>query len=441
MNRYPICLSLFGSTEELCQQIQQAQEADLFEIRLDLSPPILYEPVRSATAKPLLFTAHGLPGMLQQAAPYADYMDVEQGEALDMRCIVSVHATEGKPRELWMDLPKYHLGKIVLHTADYGRIAELLDLDRAHHPRALCFAMGEIGSFSRILSVFHGAPWIYACLAERSTGPGQFTIQELQHLYRLPRFQHAPRVFGIVGDPVSHSRSPHFHNRRFAENELPWIYLPFPCTDLRSLFHHATQFDASGFSITHPYKEDALSLLHHRSTEVDELRACNTVCCKNGEWYGVNTDVTGIAEMLKKHQVPLSGLRAVIIGAGGAARAIASVIRPHISELTILNRTHENARAIASKYEGRSGTLEDFDKFPYDLLFQATPSGLKEGECPVDTSLIRSGTTVIESNYHPAETLFLRKAKEAGCRTINGETWFEAQAEAQLRWWKRMLLI
>lgn len=441
MNRYPICLSLFGSTEELLQQIQQTNGADLFEIRLDLSPPVQYEALRSATTKPLLFTAHGHPGMLQQASPYADYLDVEQGEALDMRCIVSIHAMNGHPRKLWMDLPKSHLAKIVLQTENYGEIAELLDLDRAHHPRSFCFAMGEIGAFSRILSVFHGAPWTYACLAHRSTAPGQFTIQELTELYRLPRFQHPPHVFGIVGDPVAHSRSPHFHNERFAAGELPWIYLPFPCKDLRSLFHHAPQWNVAGFSITHPYKEEVLSLLNHRSPEVDELGSCNTVCFKNGEWYGFNTDVAGISEMLKKHQVPLSGSRAVIIGAGGAARAIASVIRPFISELTILNRTPEKAKPIAWRYEGRVGTLEDFDKFPYDLLFQATPIGLKEGECPVDTGLIRSGTTVIDSNYHPVETLLLQKAKEAGCRTINGEAWFDAQAEAQFSWWKQMMLI
>jgi 3-dehydroquinate dehydratase / shikimate dehydrogenase len=439
MKRYPICLSLFGTTEELIALIQASRDADLFEIRLDLSPILQIEELRSATRKPLLFTAHGRPDLLQQAKPFADYLDVEQSVPPDVSYIASMHVKEGEPRELWLNFSKSHLAKMVFDTADYRKIAELLDLDHSHHPRALCFAMGEIGAFSRILSVFRGAPWIYACLPGRSTAPGQFTMDELVQIYRIPRFQEVPRVFGIVGDPVSHSRSPQYHNHRFAQDSLSWIYLPFPCTDLSALFQYAPQFGVSGFSITHPHKERALSLLQHRSVEVEQLRSCNTVCYKNGEWYGVNTDIEGIANMLKKNDVAVSGSRALIIGAGGAARAIASVIRPDVRELTILNRTIEKANAFASLYDARSGTLKDFGKFSYDLLFQATPVGFIEGQCPVNPSLLQKGATVIDANYYPRETLLLKKAKALGCKTINGEDWFEAQAEAQFRWWFRML--
>ena len=439
MKRYPICLSLYGSTEELIRQIQDAPDADLFEIRLDLSSELQLDRIRTASSKPLLFTAHGRPDLLRQASPYADYLDVEHEEPSDPRCIVSIHGKEENPKKAWMGLHKTHLAKLVLETSDYKKIAELLELDHAHHPRALCFAMGEVGSFSRILSVFYGSPWIYASLPGRSTAAGQFTLAELLDVYRLPRFYSAPRVFGIVGNPVSHSRSPQFHNERFAEKSLPWIYLPFPCVDLPSLFRYAPEFGVAGFSITHPHKEETLGLLQHRSPEVEELRSCNTVCYKNGEWHGMNSDVIGISEMLKKHEISLNGSRAMIIGAGGAARAIASVVRPYVKELVILNRTQTNAVELASRYQARAGTLEDFGKFPYDLLFQATPSGLKESECPVDPSRLITGSTVIEANYHPAETLLLKKAKAIGCKAINGEAWFEAQAEAQFQWWNQLL--
>lgn len=438
MSRYPICLSLFGSTTELVEQIFTSPGADLFEIRLDLSPEIRLDQVRLATTRPLLFTAHSRPDLLGSALPFADFYDVEQKYLPDVRCIVSIHAPQGDPRKIWLDLPKNHLAKIVLDTEDYASIAQVLELDCAHHPRAIGFAMGEIGAFSRILSVFRGAPWIFAALPGRLTGPGQFTLDELLHLYRLPRFSVEPSMFGIVGYPVSHSKSPEFHNRRFEQHSLPWIYLPFPCKDLRSLFYHAPQFGVRGFSITHPYKEEIFSFLQHQSPEVNELRSCNTVCFRDGEWYGHNTDIEGVRELLRKHQVSLSGKRAVILGAGGAARAIATVIRPYVSELSILNRTPEKAKGFALPSE-RSGGLEAFGKFPYDVLFQATSSGLNEGQCPVDPALVLPGTTVIEANYHPAETLLLKVARENGCKTINGEYWFEAQAEAQFRWWLDML--
>jgi len=153
----------------------------------------------------------------------------------------------------------------------------------------------------------------------------------------------------------------------------------------------------------------------------------------------MNSDVIGIAEMLKKHEVPLSGARALIIGAGGAARAIASVLHPYVKELVILNRTLKNAAELASVYQAKAGTLEDFGKFPYDVLFQATPIGMKETECPINPSLLLKGSTVIDANYHPVETLLLKNAKAAGCKAINGEAWFEAQAEAQFQWWNELL--
>ena len=434
-----ICLSLFGTTDEISETVASS-EADLFEIRLDLSQPLDLLRIRSVTNKKLIFTSHEKPELLNQAMPYADYIDIGElrnvAAGVSPRRIVSIHADDQDPVALWNRFSGEHLTKIVLNTDEYATIARLIELNRSHPGKALCFAMGEIGAFSRIISVLDGAPWIYAAFPNKPTAPGQFTVEELTNLYRINRFAKAPSIFGIVGDPVSHSRSPKFHNQKFAEHNLPWIYLRFPCKDLDSLFEVAPRWGTAGFSITHPWKERAAELVSN-SLELD--RSCNTVCFSKGRWIGKNTDGDGVTETIKKFQVAIANSRVVILGAGGAARTIAKVIRPHLRELIFLNRTRQKANQLATEFQGASGVLNDLKLYTYDILFQATPIGLRENESPIDPNLLKSGTTVIDTIYNPPETMLLRKAKEIGCRTINGETWFLAQAEAQFEWWKNSL--
>ncbi|HET6266833.1 MAG TPA: type I 3-dehydroquinate dehydratase, partial [Acidobacteriota bacterium] len=237
-----ICLSLFGTTEELCEAISQGSDADLYEIRLDLSQKLDYARIRTATKKPLIFTALAGDDRLSKAAKFADYVDAGPKPTDFAQPIVSVHAGEADPDALWATHSGEAITKIVLQTANYDKIERLIELDREHPGLALCFAMGDVGAFSRILSCFAGAPWIYASQDRRPTAPGQFTLRELVEVYRVRRFAAQPRLYGIAGDPVTHSRSPQFHNDAFALAQLPWMYLPFRCTDLPALLRHAQAF-------------------------------------------------------------------------------------------------------------------------------------------------------------------------------------------------------
>ena len=438
MNHIRICLSLYGTTEELCRAIKSF-DANLYEIRLDLCTD---DPegakIRAATTKPLLFAAHGRPDLLEKYWPFADYVDVEQGEATGQNSIVSIHTKEGEPDRLWKKLSGEHRTKIVLETANYDVIARLIELNREHSPLAFCFAAGEIGSFSRILSVLNGAPWIYASLAGRATGNAQFAFDQLVETYQLRRFEKIQdiSVFGIIGNPVSHSRSPQIQNRNFADASLPWIYLPFFCVDLPALLRAAPKWKTKGFSITHPYKEEILPLLDSVSPAAQSLRSCNTVAYVDGKWTGTNTDLEGIKTLLK--DVPVDGARIVIIGAGASARALASVIRPQVGKLWILNRTTDKASRLASEFQADSGSLADLEHIDYDILIQATSIGWNSGECPVNVRHLRPGKVVIDCIYQ--DTDLLKKARDLECKTINGKIWFDAQAQAQFRWWSSLNL-
>ncbi|HSE42709.1 MAG TPA: type I 3-dehydroquinate dehydratase, partial [Acidobacteriota bacterium] len=365
----------------------------------------------------------------------ADFLDTgsDISAVISARRIVSFHGTDEDPIPLWQKFSGDWITKIALDTPDYERIFQLLKLNEDSN--AICFAMGEVGAFSRIISVFKGAEWIYTSLPSKPTASGQFTIGELLNLYRVKRFSKIPEVFGILGNPVSHSKSPLFHNEKFAERNLPWIYLPFLCKDLDSLLTHAEQFGIRGLSVTHPFKEAIIRHLKTKSKEVELLRSCNTVFRKNNEWHGINTDIDGFEALLRKNQIELQGLRVAILGAGGAARAAAYVGLQHGAELIFINRTHSKAEMLAAIFNGTAVASSGIGSVEYDVLVQATPVGMQSNDAPVNTATLRPRTVVIETIYEPKETLLLQKARELGCKTVNGEEWFYGQAEAQLDWW------
>jgi 3-dehydroquinate dehydratase / shikimate dehydrogenase len=430
---FPICLSVFGNNQSLFEIFKNyADKADLFEVRLDLSEKLDLASIRNATTKPLVFASHNNPQLLKDAEPYADYIDRGPTTVDSNKQIVSFHGKDEDPDVLWQKFSGEHITKIVLETDQYSKIAELLKLNSE---KSICFAMGEVGAFSRILSVFKKAPWNYASLSQQPTAPGQFSIDQLINTYHVKRFFSEPKVFGILGNPVSHSRSPAFHNQKFAEHNLPWIYLPFPCFDLKSLMQHREEFGIIGFSVTHPFKEEVIMYLSEQSPEVKKLRSCNTMLWKDDFWHGINTDVVGFEGLLIKHGVQLKNKYVAIIGAGGAARAAAFVLSQSSAKLIFLNRTRSKALELANEFNGTAVQLSEIVAVEYDVLIQTTPVGMRSNECPINPDLVRPGTTVIDVLYEPAETLLLQKAKAVGCRTINGEDWFVLQAEAQFQYW------
>jgi 3-dehydroquinate dehydratase / shikimate dehydrogenase len=438
---FPICLSIFGNTESLLQIFQKYNSsADLFEVRLDLSDKLDLALIRKNTTKPLIFASHNDPDLLNDAVPFADYIDVGNANlSTPTNKIVSFHGKDEHPNELWQKLSRDHLTKIVLETVDYSKIAALLELNESHPQKAICFATGEVGAFSRILSVFKKAPWIYSSISEQPTAPGQFSIDQLINTYHVKRFSSAPSVFGILGNPVSHSRSPAFQNQKFTEHNLSWIYLPFPCLDLESLMNHRRQFGIVGLSVTHPYKERVIPYLSEPAAEIKKLRSCNTLLWKNNAWHGINTDVVGFEGLLVKHGIELDHKRIAIIGAGGSARAAAFVISQSSAKLIFLNRTDSKALELAAEFGGGAVPLSEFASVDYDVLIQTTPVGMRKEECPIDPDLLKPSRIVIDVLYEPAETLLFKKAKALGCQVINGEDWFVSQAEAQFQYWLRNL--
>lgn len=245
-----------------------------------------------------------------------------------------------------------------------------------------------------------------------------------------------PRLVGIFGNPLGHSLSPQMQNAAFAALGINYTYFPFQV--LPEQLHQAVlamkALNFAGANVTIPYKEAVIPYLDWLSREAELIGAVNTIVYHNGELIGYNTDGEGFLMSLGKDLgMSPAGKRVVLLGAGGATRAVAVTLGSNgAAEITIANRTKSKADELArytSSVTGcrtRAVLLEKRDLqdllLSADLLINCTPVGMypKEGLSPLDSNLLKPHLTVIDLIYRPRETALLRAAQAIGCRTLDG---------------------
>lgn len=237
------------------------------------------------------------------------------------------------------------------------------------------------------------------------------------------------RIMGVAGYPAAHSKSPALFNALFEKYGINCHYTFFEDPELDEIINVARQTDARGLSVTIPFKQDVMKYLD----EVDEhaalqIGAVNTVVFACGSAIGYNTDWIGV----RKPLVSLRGAKAVLLGAGGAAAGAVYALLDLDMNVTILNRTPANAKALAEKYGCAWGDFEDISRIRPDLVVNATPLGMN----PDDHSLLRDDQltkemTVFDLVYTPPETPLIEQARRIGCRTITGTGMFVEQAREQ----------
>lgn len=258
------------------------------------------------------------------------------------------------------------------------------------------------------------------------------------------------QLCGVIGNPVEHSLSPAIHNAAFRKLGLNYVYLAFRVENLDSAIHGVRALgNVRGFSVTIPHKVAVMPFLDEVETTARHIGSVNTIVVENGKLLGYNTDGSGALRALTDAGVALKGQRVLIVGSGGAARAIAFALadKTDIERLTILgieeaerHRLIEDLRAkTAVRVEGGhldAATLGDAVKDAH-LLLHCTPLGMSpnvDRTC-VPAALLHSSLTVMDIVYNPLETRLLREAKAVGCRTIRGLDMFLNQAVAQFELW------
>jgi len=237
------------------------------------------------------------------------------------------------------------------------------------------------------------------------------------------------RIMGVAGYPAAHSRSPALFNALFERYGINCHYTFFEDPELDEILQVARQLDAKGLSVTIPFKQDVMQYLD----EVDEhaarqIGAVNTVVFACGSAIGYNTDWIGV----RKPLIHLKGAKAVLLGAGGVAAAAAYALKDLDMDITILNRTVENAKKLAVRFSCAYGGLDELGRLHPDLIVNATPLGMSpDDHSPVPEDYLRPGMTVYDLVYTPPETPLIQQARRLGCGAITGTEMFIEQAKEQ----------
>ena len=259
-----------------------------------------------------------------------------------------------------------------------------------------------------------------------------------------PGLTAATGVVGVIGSPIGHSLSPLLHNTAFTELGLDWVSVGFPVAPGQAApaLAGARALGVRGLSVTMPHKEAAAAAADHLSPEAARLEAVNCVVDVGGAWHGENTDGAGFVAALARggHFVP-DGQRCLVVGAGGAARAvIAALGDAGAAEVVVVNRTAARAEAAAllAGPRGRVGAADEASGC--DLVVNATPAGMGDVDAgatgwPVDPALLRPGQMVVDLVYHPAVTPWLAAAAARGAATANGMGMLVHQAALQIEHW------
>jgi shikimate dehydrogenase len=255
----------------------------------------------------------------------------------------------------------------------------------------------------------------------------------------------ATRVAGVIGTPVRHSLSPVIVNAAFDALGLDWSYFAFDVAPegVAGALDGMRALGLGGLSVTMPHKEAVARLVDRRSPDADSLAAVNCVVPEGDELVGHNTDGPGFVDAVHAELgFEFDGCHAVMLGAGGAARAVVlALVRAGASEIAVVNRTRANGeRAVA--LAGAVGRLVDpnGDDLPEamagaDLVINGTPAGMTDDRFPVDPGLLTPAHTVVDLVYHPAVTPLLAAAVERGSRVANGLGMLVHQAAHAVRLW------
>lgn len=254
---------------------------------------------------------------------------------------------------------------------------------------------------------------------------------------------------GVIGYPIKHSLSPVIQNTAIQEAGIDYAYIAMPVApdELENAVAGLKALNFIGFNVTIPHKVNIMKYLD----EIDEMAkligAVNTVHIKDGKLYGYNTDAIGFINPLLKENVEIKDKTAVILGAGGACRAVVcGLIKQGIKNIILAVRNPAKAQLLANDFNDLVDIKvcdwhsEEFKQYlaQADLLVNTTPLGMEgniDSKPPVDWESVKKSAFVYDIVYIPAETKFLQEAKEYGHKILNGERMLAEQGAAALHLW------
>ncbi|XP_050384135.1 bifunctional 3-dehydroquinate dehydratase/shikimate dehydrogenase, chloroplastic-like [Argentina anserina] len=488
-----ICAPVMGeSVDQMLRQLQQAKElgADLVEIRVDyiknFSPRQDLETLIKRSPLPTLVTYRpkweggqyeGDEKKRQEALILAmelgaDYIDVELKVANDfyssiqgkkpekVKIIVSSHNYESTPsaeeignlvatiQATGADIVK--IATTALDITDNASIFQVLV--RSQVPM-VGLVMGEKGLISRVLSAKYGSFITFGTLeAGVVSAPGQPTVTDLLELYNFRQIGADTKVHGVIGNPIGHSKSPHLYNAAFKANNFNGIYLPLLVDSVANFINTYNSPDWVGYSYTIPHKEAGFKCCD----EIDpNALAIGAISCMirnpaDGKLKGYNVDYLGAIAAIEEglrglglsgssngSGSPLAGRLFVVMGAGGAGKALAYGGKQKGARVVVANRSFDKAKILADKVGGEAITLAELANFKPEagmVLANTTSVGMKPrtDQTPIPKEALKNYCLVFDAIYTPKWTRLLTEAQESGAAVVFGTEMFLNQAFVQV---------
>ena len=332
------------------------------------------------------------------------------------------------------------VAKVVLPVGDLGGAIRLVDLARARsdgRPRPLILiGTGPGGMLTRALAGSVGAEIQFASWG-RAAAPGQFSLSTAARLRGRE-----PIVLGLVGHPLEQSISPVIHETALAALDLPAVYLPFDLSpdSLDGFWLAMDRLRIRGFNVTHPLKESVAQQVDEMDADAERLGAVNTVVVENGWTNGHNTDVYGFRVSLRALGLRVGDRRSLVVGAGGAAKAVVHVLLREGASVQLTNRTIARADALADSFDEPVAVvpMRDLERGgPWDLLVNATPIGMKGvvNGLPVPEAIVAKAAFVYDMVYNPTTTPLLHVARRLNRPGTSGLDMLLHQAAKAFELW------
>jgi shikimate dehydrogenase len=244
------------------------------------------------------------------------------------------------------------------------------------------------------------------------------------------------RVYCILGNPVGHSMSPLMHNAAFRRLGVDAVYVPFEVSDLARAVAGLKALNVKGASVTVPFKEEVMPLIDEVDETARAIGAVNTLIFEGGRIRGTNTDWIGALRCLEA-VMTVSGRTFVVLGAGGAARALVYAVVKRGGKAVVVNRSEEKGRTLADAFGATYVSPAGLGQLQGDCLVNTTPVGMhpREDVTPVEKEILGRYRAVVDVVYNPMKTRLLREAAEAGCGVASGFEMFVYQGVEQFEIW------
>ena len=467
------------STEKLITVAKSiASEADVIELRLDFLSDLninQLKTIREHIQKPLIFTLrssmHGgcfqgteqtrLTLLKALATLSPDYIDLESfvSDAFmtelhnahpNIKIIRSYHNMTETPENLDailtnMGHPHVSVYKIITtakNTSDNLRVAHFVK-KHSGNKNITAHCMGKLGLPSRLLGKILGNYFQYAMIkGSESPAPDCPDLHTMINLYRVKQCNKNTQVFALLGDPIDHSIGHLFHNQQFSERKINAIYLKMTLKEkeLTDFFTLIRGLPFKGFSVTTPLKEHMPAHINYLEKNTQTIGDKNTVNIKNDKYYAINTDGSGALHVIEQSKLAY-GSHVLIIGAGGAAKAIAAecaLRKPAL--LTIVNRTLTRAQKIAQKINGFAYDFEGLKTAHnqhYDIIINTLPITTETDMLILKCiqPYLSKNLVMLNIDYATDNHLLLKHLKTVGCELISPKAMFQSQAIQQLNYW------